>query len=927
MRVERALLEELSEKKFNIGYQGEQNHTQVIISCPVMFRDYPDAVASMVVKPPQGDLYPVSLTREVNDLIWDISDADVAIPGEGILQLTFTDGEGEEAEIIKTVYGSYSVNASLVADGEAPDPVQSWLDEAGAALSTFETEIGEIRKITTATEADEGLALSPKTVTNGKVTEWEYIDLADPETVTAAVDDWLDDHPEATTTVEDGAITEAKLNDSLKEDLAWQDDVDELKNALTLFDASALTIEQGYYAAASGAKTSSSNWCRSDVVNPDTIVICNSLRILLVAFTAGGSYVGTWNGTAFSTASLVESSYLTEANVRDFSRKYPGYIFKVNFYNSGNALTPATVASDAHIYHLNDGLIDSSSYGLRTSLKMLSGYWAVANGASTTSLNWMKSEKYIPDDVKTLYCLNDLLIYLQAWNKSDGSYVGTWNGSAFTTTYVNRSGLKYYDLEKFRSNYSSYKFTIVVESSKTRVMETADFYKILTTKNVDNEIKKATSYALTPTDVYEHGEISLTTDMYIHYPAGSPLNRARAKKEHIQEVPDGATTFNVKIESGIFANGLYKVGWAFYTDNYVQITASVKGWYSSEQSFSDTVVSGAKYFMFYIASVNSNTEINIANLDLNSLHVYFNTTGETDIASMLLSPTVKEKCVDIQKEIDEIKGKDGINYFIYSVNHRGYSFEAPENTIPAYILSKKKGFEYAECDVQFTSDGVAVLMHDFTINRTARNSDGTELSTSINIGDITYEQALQYDYGIWKGQKWAGTDIPTFDEFIVACKKLSLHPFIELKDIVNGTYWTDARIEAVANSIKAAGMERNVSFISFSVSALQKMSVYFPDARLGLGFEGTYSTANFEAYITNAETLVDGKRSVIATVNYTSMTDELYEMLVEAGISPLVWTVNTKEAILSLDKTVVGVLSDYYNAGDVLIKNMFDSLP
>lgn len=232
MNVERVLLEEFDQVTINIGYQGEKNHTKVIISCPVMFRNYPDAVASMVVKPPQGDLYPVSLTRSGNDLIWDVSEGDVANSGSGTLQLTFTDGEGDDAEVIKTVYGAYSVNASLVATGEAPDPVQSWLDEAGAALATFETEVGEIRKITTATAEDEGKALSPKTVVNGKVTEWEYIDTADPEAIQEAVDNWLDDHPEATTTVEDGAITEAKLNDSLKEDLAWQDDVDELKSAI-----------------------------------------------------------------------------------------------------------------------------------------------------------------------------------------------------------------------------------------------------------------------------------------------------------------------------------------------------------------------------------------------------------------------------------------------------------------------------------------------------------------------------------------------------------------------------------------------------------------------------------------------------------------------------------------------------------------------
>ena len=47
------------------------------------------------------------------------------------------------------------------------------------------------------------------------------------EQVTQAVDDWLDDHPEATTTVQDGAITYAKLNSDLKNSV---DDVTNLKS-------------------------------------------------------------------------------------------------------------------------------------------------------------------------------------------------------------------------------------------------------------------------------------------------------------------------------------------------------------------------------------------------------------------------------------------------------------------------------------------------------------------------------------------------------------------------------------------------------------------------------------------------------------------------------------------------------------------------
>ena len=53
----------------------------------------------------------------------------------------------------------------------------------------------------------------------------------DAETIEAAVSDWLDDHPEATTTVEDGAITKAKLDSDLQDTV---DDVSDLKNSFEL---------------------------------------------------------------------------------------------------------------------------------------------------------------------------------------------------------------------------------------------------------------------------------------------------------------------------------------------------------------------------------------------------------------------------------------------------------------------------------------------------------------------------------------------------------------------------------------------------------------------------------------------------------------------------------------------------------------------
>lgn len=53
------------------------------------------------------------------------------------------------------------------------------------------------------------------------------------EDITTAVDAWLDDHPEATTTVEDGAISYAKLNSSLQ---GTVDDVADLKSEISNLD-------------------------------------------------------------------------------------------------------------------------------------------------------------------------------------------------------------------------------------------------------------------------------------------------------------------------------------------------------------------------------------------------------------------------------------------------------------------------------------------------------------------------------------------------------------------------------------------------------------------------------------------------------------------------------------------------------------------
>jgi glycerophosphoryl diester phosphodiesterase len=237
-------------------------------------------------------------------------------------------------------------------------------------------------------------------------------------------------------------------------------------------------------------------------------------------------------------------------------------------------------------------------------------------------------------------------------------------------------------------------------------------------------------------------------------------------------------------------------------------------------------------------------------------------------------------------------------------------------------MSRKKGFRYVECDVLFTSDEVPVILHDATINRTARNANGTAISATTRIDSITFAQARTYDFGIWKNSKYAGTLIPSFAEFIQLCKQLSITPVIELK---TEQTWTDERVDSVAYWIKAVGMQNHVAFISFSKTALAKMSAHFPRAMLGLGYENTYDSTNISALATDAADLKNGENTVCVSVRNSSMTSALFEILESNGISSFVWTVNSERDCVNLHRNVIGVLSDSLNAGKIIEDGLINS--
>lgn len=134
MRTLTYQLRDLKKVNIEIGFEGENNRTQVRIDCGEVFAEYPNAEAALKVQAPKGGIYPATVTRDGNMILWTVRDCDVANKGNGEFQLTFTDGE----TVVKTCPGKIHIDRSLKGSGTAPSGVQDWLDRAEEALEGVE---------------------------------------------------------------------------------------------------------------------------------------------------------------------------------------------------------------------------------------------------------------------------------------------------------------------------------------------------------------------------------------------------------------------------------------------------------------------------------------------------------------------------------------------------------------------------------------------------------------------------------------------------------------------------------------------------------------------------------------------------------------------------------------------------------------------
>ena len=125
------------------------------------------------------------------------------------------------------------------------------------------------------------------------------------------------------------------------------------------------------------------------------------------------------------------------------------------------------------------------------------------------------------------------------------------------------------------------------------------------------------------------------------------------------------------------------------------------------------------------------------------------------------------------------------------IAHRGASYWAPEETMPAYQLARDLGADYLEMDIQRTKDGALVAIHDDSPERTTNVAEVFPDRKKQFISQFTLAELKQLDAGSWFNRKfperarkgYAGLKILTLAEILdIAGANGKKHPvYIETK--------------------------------------------------------------------------------------------------------------------------------------------------
>lgn len=153
--------------------------------------------------------------------------------------------------------------------------------------------------------------------------------------------------------------------------------------------------------------------------------------------------------------------------------------------------------------------------------------------------------------------------------------------------------------------------------------------------------------------------------------------------------------------------------------------------------------------------------------------------------------------------------------------HRGAMAAAPMNTMAAFELALEQGADGIELDVQRSSDGHAVIAHDFSVDAT---SDGSGA-----VAEKTLSELQELDAGSWFSSDYAGERIPSLDQVFASLGGRTLFN-VEIK---SGRAGSGKVEEQVAACVRRYSVADRVVVSSFDPYVLRNFRLLLPTVMIG----------------------------------------------------------------------------------------------
>ncbi len=209
--------------------------------------------------------------------------------------------------------------------------------------------------------------------------------------------------------------------------------------------------------------------------------------------------------------------------------------------------------------------------------------------------------------------------------------------------------------------------------------------------------------------------------------------------------------------------------------------------------------------------------------------------------------------------------------------HRGASINYPENTMKAFEMAVEQNADWIELDVQLTSDGIPVVMHDSNLYRIT--------GVNKNIWEVTYNDIKDLDCSSWFSPEFAGERISTLGEVLDFAKKEHIKLNIELKP----TGYEKDFEKIVIDTINQKNYKNSCVVTSQEYGTLQRIKEYDQEIKT------IYVMSIAFGDITEL-TEADG-----FSVEASFITPRLVSMVHNSGKKIFAWTVNTRE---NMDKMI-----------------------